>query len=106
MSHTGGALAPEAVRRYADAGIARVVVLPWQRGREAEETRFETRQAPTLRQLLSHLRELGGVRLYACTGSLAIVADAPEGMEQRVDGFLGWNAILQLTEGVADRFYL
>jgi len=38
VSHTGGALAPEAVRRYADAGIARVVVLPWQRGREATET--------------------------------------------------------------------
>src|SRR5438034_11835187 len=39
-------------------------------GRAEVTARFETRAAPTLRQLLSHLRELGGVRLYACTGSL------------------------------------
>src|SRR5206468_78520 len=37
VSHAGSALAPDDVRRYAGAGIARVVVLPWQRGREAEE---------------------------------------------------------------------
>ena len=38
VSHAGSALAPDDVRRYAGAGIARVVVLPWQRGHEATET--------------------------------------------------------------------
>ena len=37
VSHAGGALVTNDVRRYGDAGIARVVVLPWQRGREAED---------------------------------------------------------------------
>src|SRR5439155_128385 len=32
VSHAGGVLEPDDVRRYAGAGIARVVVLPWQRG--------------------------------------------------------------------------
>jgi peroxiredoxin family protein len=75
-------------------------------GREEATARFETRQAPTLRQLLGHLRELGGATLYACTGSLNVVAAEPRGMETRVDRFVGWNAILQLTEDVVDRFYL
>jgi len=37
VSHAGGTLMPDDLRRYEEAGIARVVVLPWRRGREAEE---------------------------------------------------------------------
>ena len=37
VSHGGGALDRDAVRRYEDAGIDRVVVLPWRRGKDAEE---------------------------------------------------------------------
>lgn len=37
VSHAGGTLDRDTVRRYADAGIDRVVVLPWRRGRDADE---------------------------------------------------------------------
>ena len=37
VSHAGGSLDRETVRRYADVGINRVVVLPWRRGRDAED---------------------------------------------------------------------
>ncbi len=74
-------------------------------GEEAAE-RFEARQAPTLRQLLSHLRELGRCRLFACTASMDWVGADVRGMERKVDGFVGWSTILQRTAGVTDRFYL
>jgi len=37
VSHGGGELTRDDVARYADAGVHRVVSLPWRRGREAEE---------------------------------------------------------------------
>jgi len=37
VSHGGGPLTADDVRRYQDAGITRVVSLPWRRAREAEE---------------------------------------------------------------------
>src|SRR5262249_32531965 len=37
VSHTGGSLSRDDVRRYEAGGVDRVVVLPWRRGREAEE---------------------------------------------------------------------
>lgn len=37
VSHGGGELGADDVRRYAEAGITRVVSLPWRRAREAEE---------------------------------------------------------------------
>ncbi len=37
VSHGGGDLTADDVRRYQDAGITRVVSLPWRRAREAEE---------------------------------------------------------------------
>lgn len=37
VSHGGGMLTRDEVRSYTDAGIDRVVVLPWRRGSEAEE---------------------------------------------------------------------
>jgi probable F420-dependent oxidoreductase len=37
VGHGGGPLDPDVLRRYADAGVDRVSVLPWTRGREAVE---------------------------------------------------------------------
>lgn len=75
-------------------------------GRSDVTRRFETRQVPTLRALLQHLRESGLCSLQACTGSMAVLADEPSGMERSFDRFVGWAAILQMTAGVTDRFYL
>jgi probable F420-dependent oxidoreductase len=36
VGHRGGPLDADVLRRYADAGVDRVAVLPWSRGREAE----------------------------------------------------------------------
>jgi len=68
--------------------------------------RFEARGMPTLRQLLQHLRESKRCTLYACTGSMAAVADSPVALEGKVDRFVGWATILSLVAGTADRFYL
>lgn len=75
-------------------------------GREEVGQRFERRGLPTLRSLLQYLKESKLCAVYGCTGSLAAVVDEPPGMEPLLDGFLGWSAILRLTSGVADRFYL
>lgn len=75
--------------------------------REDVADRLEARRMPTLRQLLEHVRESGLGTVHACTGSLAAVG--PPGEPPRVtgvDGWLGWAAILQRTQGVTDRFYL
>lgn len=68
--------------------------------------RFEARNLPTLRSLLSFLRDSGNCTLYGCSGSLAIVGLSPEEMEGKVDRLVGWSTILQVTAGVTDRFYL
>ncbi len=75
-------------------------------GREEAAARFERRGAPTLRALLSHVRESGLCTLYACTGSMGIVGAEPSAVEARVDQLVGWTTLLQLTAGVTDRFYL
>src|SRR2546425_11428981 len=49
VSHAGGVLEPDDILRYVSAGIARVVVLPWQRGREAEEALARQAAALALR---------------------------------------------------------
>jgi peroxiredoxin family protein len=74
--------------------------------REDVADRFETWLVPTLRQLLSHLRELGGAKLYACSGSIEIVGADREKLSGCVDQVVGWSWILQRTAGVVDRFYL
>ncbi len=74
--------------------------------REDVADRFEARKLPTLRELLEHLRGSGLCTLYACTGSMAAVADSPEALEGKVDRFVGWTTILKLVEHTADRFYL
>jgi peroxiredoxin family protein len=68
--------------------------------------RFESKAIPTLRSLLTYLRESGRCTLYACSGSLAIQGLSPEKVERLVGPLIGWNGILQLTAGVTDRFYL
>ena len=75
-------------------------------GREELADRFEARGLPTLRQLLSHLRELGGATLFACSGSIEIVGADRERLVRCVDQVVGWTWILQRTAGVTDRFYL
>ncbi len=74
--------------------------------REAHADRLEARGVPTLRELLGHLRESGLCTVHACTGSLAALGLRPPDVEGKVDGLVGWTAILQLTNGIADRFYL
>lgn len=75
-------------------------------GREDAEDRFERRRMPTLRQLLTHLRESGLCTLYACSGSMAATDVTPEQLAEKVDQLVGWTTILQRTAGVTDRFYL
>ena len=75
-------------------------------GRAGAADRFESRGMPTLRALLQHARESGKCRLYACSGSLAAVADRPDAVERAVDQVVGWSTILELTAGVTDRFDL
>lgn len=38
VSHGGGDLSPDDLGRYAEAGVDRVVALPWRRGRDAEDS--------------------------------------------------------------------
>jgi peroxiredoxin family protein len=68
--------------------------------------RFESRRLPTLRGLLTYLRESGQCTVYACTGSMEILGLRRETLEPKVQQFVGWSTILQLTAGVADRFWL
>lgn len=75
-------------------------------GREHAADRFEARGMPTLRQLLEHIRASDLCTLYACSGSLGALDANPGMLEGRVDQVVGWTTILQLTAGVADRFYL
>ncbi len=74
--------------------------------RASAADRFESRGLPTLRALLQHVRESGKCRLYACSGSLAAVAERPDAVERAVDQVVGWSTILELTAGVTDRFDL
>lgn len=75
-------------------------------GFEEVAERFAQRGMPTCRTLLGLLRQTGRLRLYACTGSMSALGLTAEGMNERVDGFLGWNAILQLSTRASDRLSL
>ena len=74
--------------------------------REDVVDQFERRGAPTAAQLLAHLKESGGATLYACSGSLPLLGLTLPAVAAVVDQVVGWTRILQLTEGVVDRFYL
>jgi peroxiredoxin family protein len=75
-------------------------------GREETAERFSEQGFPTIRRMWESARATGKVRTWACTGSMAILALGPERLRERVDGFVGWAAILERTEGVTDRFFL
>ncbi len=68
-------------------------------------SRVEEGKFPTAAALLDAARK-GGAQVYACTGSLAILGHRPDALEGKVDAFLGWASILDLTQGITDRFYL
>ncbi len=74
--------------------------------REDLVDRFESRRLPTLRSLLTYLRESGQCTVYACTGSMEILGLLRESLEPTIHQFIGWSTILQLTAGVVDRFWL
>jgi peroxiredoxin family protein len=69
------------------------------------EDAFE-RGAPTAAQLLAAARETGRCTVYACSASAALLGRRQDEIAARVDLVVGWTAILALTEGVVDRFYL
>ncbi len=68
--------------------------------------RFEARNLPTVRTLLTHLRASGQAVVIACSGSLAALGRDASSVDGRVDQLLGWTSILTRTAGVTDRFYL
>lgn len=79
------------------AGTARAV--------EAAGDAFE-KGAPTAGQLLAAARETGRCTVYACSASAALIGRRQDEIAAKVDLVVGWTAILSLTEGVVDRFYL
>jgi len=68
--------------------------------------RFEARGLPSIRELLTNLRALGGATLIACSGSVEAIGADRERLAGAVDQVMGWSGILQRTAGVVDRFYL
>jgi len=75
-------------------------------GRDAVAEDFTERGFPTLRQLLGAARATGRVKLFACSGSLAMLGQTPKVLEGLVDELVGWATILDRTSGVVDRFFL
>jgi peroxiredoxin family protein len=67
---------------------------------------MERRGVPTLRQLLTHVRESKLAGIYACSGSLHALGLNPPDVEGRVDELVGWSSILKRTAGRVDRFFL
>ena len=75
------------------------------RAAAAAEDAFE-KGAPTAAALLAAARETGRCTVYACSASAALIGRRQDEIAAKVDLVVGWTAILSLTEGVADRFYL
>lgn len=74
--------------------------------REDVADALERRGVPTLRDLLTVVRDSGKARLFACSGSMAAVGLKPPQLEGVVDQVVGWTTILQRTAGVTDRFFV
>ncbi|HWV37086.1 MAG TPA: hypothetical protein VN033_01265 [Vulgatibacter sp.] len=62
--------------------------------------------APTAAELLQAARATGRCTLYACSASAFLLGRRPDQIASGVDQVVGWSAILGLTAGVTDRFYL
>ena len=73
-------------------------------GHEGLEEDFVDGGFPTIRDLLEAARSSGKVRLFACSGSLAILGKRAGSVQDKVDDLVGWSTILDRTSGVADRF--
>ncbi|WP_373044105.1 hypothetical protein [Vulgatibacter sp.] len=72
---------------------------------EAAEDAFESGY-PTAGALLGVARETGKCTVYACSASAGLLGRRPDEIADKVDQVVGWTAILSLTAGVTDRFYL
>lgn len=75
-------------------------------GREPFASRFEQHGLPTLRYLLEYLKSSNLCALHACTSSTTLLSSQMPGIEKWIERFDGWSSILQLTQGMTDRFYL
>ncbi|HLV60960.1 MAG TPA: hypothetical protein VKY51_06105 [Fredinandcohnia sp.] len=76
-----------------------------QESREAAEDAFENGY-PTAAQLLDNVRKSGRCTIYACSASSGLLGRRPDAVAEKVDRIVGWSAILSLTAGITDRFYL
>lgn len=72
---------------------------------ESAEDAFEGGY-PTAAALLEVARATGKCTTYACSASAGLLGQRPDRIAEQVDQVVGWNAILALTAGVVDRFYL
>lgn len=72
---------------------------------EAAEDAFDSGY-PTAAALLEVARASGHCTVYACSASAGLLGRRPDEIAGRVDQVVGWTAILGLTAGVVDRFYL
>lgn len=73
--------------------------------REAAEDAFESGY-PTASQLMESVRASGKCTIYACSASSGLLGVRPDRVAEKVDRIVGWSAILALTAGITDRFYL
>lgn len=72
---------------------------------ESAEDAFESGY-PTAAALLEVARASGRCTVYACSASAGLLGRRPDQIAEKVDQVVGWTAILSLTAGVVDRFYL
>lgn len=61
---------------------------------------------PSAAQLLEVIRGSETCELLACSASARLVGQRPDVVASHVDRVVGWSAILALTAGISDRFYL
>jgi len=73
--------------------------------RDAAEDAFASGY-PTAAQLLDSVRASGRCTIYACSASAGLLGVRPDRVAEKVDRVVGWSAILSITAGITDRFYL
>ncbi|AKU91908.1 hypothetical protein [Vulgatibacter incomptus] len=97
-----------ALERFVDGGFSTPAFSPppgLERAAEAAEDAFEGGY-PTAAALLEVARASGHCTVYACSASAGLLGRRPDEIADKVDQVVGWSAILSLTAGVSDRFYL
>jgi len=73
--------------------------------RDAAEDAFASGY-PTAAALLDAVRTSGRCTVYACSASAGLLGVRPDRVAEKVDRVVGWSAILSITAGITDRFYL